>query len=84
MHGYKDTPMGKAMKIAVMIMSPKENSDEEYGSEEKMPEGEMNKEMPKGKKPKDAPKLPTGWHYMPDGKVMADSEHESEDEYTED
>lgn len=79
MHGYNDTPMGKAMKIAVMIMSPKENSDEEYGSEE-----EMKKEMPKGKKPKDAPKLPNGWHYMPDGKVMADSEHESEDEYTED
>lgn len=36
-----------------------------------------------GKKPKDAPKLPDGWHYMPDGKVMKDSEHEDmeEEEY---
>lgn len=33
-----------------------------------------------GKKPKDAPKLPKGWHYMPDGKVMKDSEHEKEEE----
>ena len=32
-----------------------------------------------GKKPKDAPKLPKGWHYMPDGKVMKDSEHEKEE-----
>ena len=38
----------------------------------------------KGKKPKDAPKLPRGWHYMPDGKVMKDSEHEKEEmEYDE-
>lgn len=33
-----------------------------------------------GKKPKDAPKLPKGWHYMPDGKVMKDSEHEEMEE----
>ncbi len=33
-----------------------------------------------GKKPKDAPKLPKGWHYMPDGKVMKNSEHEMEEE----
>jgi hypothetical protein len=32
-----------------------------------------------GKKPKDAPKLPKGWHYMPNGKVMKDSEHEKEE-----
>lgn len=31
-------------------------------------------EMPKGPKPKDAPKIPEGWHYMPDGTVMADAE----------
>ena len=37
-------------------------------------------EEAKGKKPKDAPKLPKGWHYMPDGKVMKDSEHEKEEE----
>jgi len=37
-----------------------------------------------GKKPKDAPKLPKGWHYMPDGKVMKNSEHEKvEEEYEE-
>lgn len=75
MHGYKDTPMGKAMKVAIMVMSPEKEED--------------MKKMPKGKKPKDAPKLPEGWHYMPDGTVMADSEHESEEyseeeEYTED
>lgn len=34
----------------------------------------------KGKKPKDAPKLPEGWHYMPDGKVMKNSEHEEMEE----
>ena len=33
-----------------------------------------------GKKPKDAPKLPKGWHYMPDGKVMKNSEHEEMEE----
>ena len=31
-----------------------------------------------GKKPKDAPKLPKGWRYMPDGKVMKDVEEEEE------
>jgi hypothetical protein len=37
-----------------------------------------------GKKPADAPKLPKGWHYMPDGKVMKNSEHEEkEEEYEE-
>lgn len=41
-------------------------------------------EQASGKKPKDAPKLPEGWHYMPDGKVMKDSEHEKEEEYEED
>ena len=40
-------------------------------------------EEAKGKKPKDAPKLPKGWHYMPNGKVMKDSEHEKEEEYDE-
>lgn len=29
----------------------------------------------KGERPKDAPKLPKGWHYMPDGKVMSEFEH---------
>ena len=33
-----------------------------------------------GKKPKDAPKLPKGWRYMPDGKVMKDVEEEEEEE----
>jgi hypothetical protein len=79
MHGYKDTPMGKAMKVAIMVISPKGEMPEEDMSEE-----ENMKEMPKGKKPKDAVKLPKGYHYMPDGKVMADSEMDSEDEYTED
>ena len=37
-------------------------------------------EQASGKKPKDAPKLPKGWHYMPDGKVMKDSEHEEKEE----
>lgn len=37
-------------------------------------------EQAKGKKPKDAPKLPEGWHYMPDGKVMKNSEHEKMEE----
>jgi len=37
-------------------------------------------EQAKGKKPKDAPKLPKGWHYMPDGKVMKNSEHEEMEE----
>jgi hypothetical protein len=31
-----------------------------------------------GKKPKDAPKLPKGWRYMPDGKVVKDMEEEDE------
>ena len=31
------------------------------------------------KKPKDAPKLPKGWRYMPDGKVMKDVEEEEEE-----
>lgn len=33
-------------------------------------------EKASGKKPKDAPKLPKGWRYMPDGKVVKDSEDE--------
>jgi hypothetical protein len=37
-------------------------------------------EQAKGKKPADAPKLPEGWHYMPDGKVMKNSEHEEMEE----
>lgn len=37
-------------------------------------------EKASGKKPKDAPKLPEGWHYMPDGKVMKNSEHEEMEE----
>jgi len=77
MHSYKDTPMGKAMKIAIMVVSPKGEMPEEDMSEENM------KEMPKGKKPKDAVKLPKGYHYMPDGKVMSDSKMESEDDYSE-
>ena len=36
-----------------------------------------------GKKPKDAPKLPKGWRYMPDGKVMKDIEEEEEEEMEE-
>ena len=36
-----------------------------------------------GKKPKDAPKLPKGWRYMPDGKVMKDVEEEEEEEMEE-
>jgi hypothetical protein len=83
MHSYKDTPMGKAMKVAIMVISPKGEMPEEDMSED-MSEEEDMKEMPKGKKPKDAVKLPKGYHYMPDGKVMADSEMDSEDEYTED
>ena len=35
------------------------------------------------KKPKDAPKLPKGWRYMPDGKVMKDVEEEEEEEMEE-
>lgn len=35
-----------------------------------------------GKKPKDAPKLPKGWRYMPDGKVVKDME-DKEDEMEE-
>ena len=81
MHGYKDTPMGKAMKVAIMVISPKGEMPEEDMSED-MSEENM-KEMPKGKKPKDAAKLPKGYHYMPDGKVMSDSEMESEDDYSE-
>lgn len=77
MHSYKDTPMGKAMKVAIMVISPKGEMPEEYMSEENM------KEMPKGKKPKDAAKLPKGYSYTPDGKVMSDSEMESEDDYSE-
>jgi hypothetical protein len=79
MYSYKDTPMGKAMKIAIMVVSPK---GEMPGYE--MSDEEDEKETPKGKKLKDAAKLPKGYHYMPDGKVMADSDMESEDEYTED
>lgn len=82
MHGYKDTPMGKAMKVAIMVISPKGEMPEEDMSED-MSEKENMKEMPKGKKPKDAVKLPKGYHYMPDGKVMSDSEMESEDDYSE-
>lgn len=36
-----------------------------------------------GEKPKDAPKLPKGWRYMPDGKVVKDVEEEDEDEMEE-
>lgn len=80
MYGYKDTPMGKAMKVAIMVISPEEDMSEDMSQD--MSE-ENIKEMPKGKKPKDAVKLPKGYHYMPDGKVMSDSEMESEDDYSE-
>ena len=36
-----------------------------------------------GKKPKDAPKLPKGWRYMPDGKVVKDIEEEDDEEMDE-
>jgi len=52
----------------------------DYGYEN-MPMGRaMRKaDKPKGKKPKDAPKLPEGWRYMPDGKVVAKSDMDDED-----
>jgi hypothetical protein len=53
-----DTPMGKAMVIAIKIAE--------------------KPEPPKGPKPKDAAKLPEGWHYMPDGKVMSNAECDGE------
>jgi len=71
---HSDTAMGKAMTIAIHICTGGgEHENEENNNMEKSEEA-----APKGKRPTDAPKLPEGWHYMPDGKVMSDDEHEGE------
>lgn len=75
-----DTPMGQAFKIAIMIGGGEGEDSMHEGGESKPTETGEHK-APNGPKPKDAPKLPEGWHYMPDGKVMADSEHEGNEEY---
>ena len=81
---HSDTAMGKAMTIAIHICTRggEHENEEGYGHE-----GTESKDMestehtgPKGKRPKNAPKLPKGWHYMPDGTVMGDNEHEGMDE----